>query len=198
MSRIVEVFASQGPFELTSTMEGYESIAWSFAGGTFRRTLLINPRQDYAPMSMEVREVSSMGPLVAGDGLYNLTIRTEWTKISNVWVPIRTTHSEGRGGDNSTIYQVDIAWESVNSPVDATVFGPEGLGVAGFARVTDYRLGEPVVVDVLGDTEGASRISAGTRMGRNRSGLHWLFIGNVVLFCIAGAWLVFRLVKRCK
>ncbi len=156
----VALFAKYPPDEVTDEGGGLHRVRWVF-GDRQQRTLWINEQQGLSPVRFVV-QVKGAPPGPDWDEEPILTNDATWQQVSGIWVPKtfriseKLAVSEGERGQRKRIgykvntYSLAFDWESVNEPVDEKYFHYNDFAVEKGTYLTDWRSGEPVVVDVVG------------------------------------------------
>lgn len=118
------------------------TISHLVAGGELRETLWIDEKRGYTPFRSELRINIPDFPRAApfpDTKHYEQEIDVGWDDRGGTWVPVSVS------AKTKTIsLELTFDWESVNQPVPAKLFTPEGLDVPDHTSLIDYRLGEPI------------------------------------------------------
>jgi hypothetical protein len=193
LQKLVDVFMGQDLQSSEKSTDGQQLLVWRFADGSLQRRLWLDPSKDYAPTRMEIRtagggpESASAKPIV--------TIVTEWDRVKDVWVPVRSAHVEDRQGKEFKSYEIEIAWSRVNEDVSEETFTASGFGLARFARVVDTRLGVPVVLEKIGPNyaervENGAAAAKAEKLNDSPSRLWILWLNLAVLFALVAFFIM--------
>jgi prepilin-type processing-associated H-X9-DG protein/prepilin-type N-terminal cleavage/methylation domain-containing protein len=91
---------------------------------------------------------------------------TQWERHGEIWVPVKHHHAVGSKGVWSAVYEFDIKWESINEPVDDSLFDYRSFGAPDYVGVYDNSLGgQPIVVKPVGQLPETTKPSRTRRYG---------------------------------
>jgi len=128
------------------------TLRWTDKAAELRAELRLDGKKEFAPVRFEVRfRNEKVGRDEWGKVINVSTV--SWSRINDVWVP-HVWHDEETTGTTKK-RDLTFEWESVNGPVDKSLFTLEGLG-AKDAMFHDRRFGKVVVVHPLSDAPAAT------------------------------------------
>jgi len=142
-----------------------------------QRTIVIDPDQGFSPLHMEEALKWPNEQFGVPDFIADVTYRN----ISNCWVPTLCKFENRKVGEEQSAV-LELAWDSVNQPLDKQIFEAQGLDAPGGTLVADMRLGNNGIVESMIPRTGKNDLPGGpTRLlGRTeltRSWRSYFFIG---------------------
>lgn len=140
------------PGKLASESNGVVELVWEvplLPQGKHKRVLVCDSRKDYIPVQLTTWNSGDKDGKI---GSSDWNVQVVPIEINGVWVPAEVTIKEK---DRSEYYKLN--WESVNQPLDDSVFSIDGFNLSGARIVTDSRLGPTIVVKKLGTESPLSK-----------------------------------------
>lgn len=109
-----------------------------------RVSLSVDVRRGFTPLHYVMRE----RPLRRADAPWTITQEsaTQWGQHGEIWVPVKHRFADGPlAGSWSRLVEIEITWQSVNEPVDPTLFEYTSFGVPEHVGIFDASLGGRVI-----------------------------------------------------
>lgn len=152
-------------------------LSWKYdiQSSNLRHTIWIDSSRGFSPVRTEVIATHHPkdGPTITRN---QAATKTDWQRVSDVWVPRRWSLSEG---DGTLTLEATFDWKSVNEPIAEKLFQVEGLEAPDGTLVVNNRLGTPIVESTIGQTDARE-----PGFGTLRGWRIWI-IGAIVLVAFA-------------
>ncbi|MDA1053650.1 MAG: hypothetical protein O3C40_24645 [Planctomycetota bacterium] len=188
---MVQTFLSRDAPVVERLANRVTTISYVVMGGELRETLWIDEKRGYVPFRTELRINIPDFPRSASfpdTEHYEQEIEVGWDNRGGTWVPISVSA-------NTKTISLELAfdWESVNQPVPADLFTPEGLKVPDHTLMIDHRLGEAIV---LGNMQGP--LPKGPTLKDPGVERRWWLIGLNTALIVGAALAAWYMVRRRK
>jgi len=155
-----------------------------------RRIVWFDEGQGFAPVRSELRVARRATAQFAATEFVEQESEATWSQINGVWVPrtfsIRPFRRPTEGHGFRERLDLTFDWSSVNERVDDQLFELASMGLPPDARITDMRLGTPVVLGRVAELQTAPPATPHFRM-------RWLVpIVSMVLLAGSAVFLMLR------
>lgn len=129
---------------IEDTANGFARIEWEI--NHLRREIWLDQNRGYTPIHFTIRRRSGSQDKPNWQGAPIEEADLTWEKNGDVWVPKTYSHRQQVGQKLVSSFTIALQWESVNEPVDESLFTYERLNTPVKAQVVSDQLGQSVSV----------------------------------------------------